>query len=713
MAWQAPRSSVARPGTVSCRCRLVLDPRAGQLSVGRSLYNNSGGRRPPATATVTGPVRFVTAVRVLAVALLTITGFYCTLIPSLYKKTKNQMAEVIKGDINTQDLASLCLTSHIWTSDANESFVSATLQYVNQDFTLRKFLFTNSYFPGSHDSVKIKEKIKSVMKEYDLLETTVPAFVVTDNTANISNSINGNWIHLTCFAHTVKLVISYAKSLQEVWRGSSKCHAIAGHYKHSYQARERLHALQKLNDEKCLEVTQDVTARWNREFLMLERQYTMKKSINTELAVNPCSVSPLTEEDWHLAESYIAQPQPLHQATKEVCLDTTPSLSMVLPIEKKGSAGVTLSRNIHKALNGATRFPKTYSQQNPSHLLSILLDPWFKNEILPENEKIVAHGKLQSEVEEFIRTTSQLVHSEEGLSCRKNHFKNARFMIMVRRNITQFLALKKVVRKYLPIPATSAASEHAGNIVTSKRRCLTEEHVKELVFLHEILQNLTTYTISNKECIYSAEEHGALLMHRVEQWRTTRTRNTTWPLPKKQRPFSRQHGRYHCCHSSIPANHGPCVHHRSHANHTACRQHTSHCNKLFLHWAYNVPYECVTGYDKALTGSFRVHSLTTCCSWSLVSRWCSVANTLNGPEPLHHATNAIGDCMGPRISIGVLQVPATLVHMKMHKLSYISVNRINRHHEVAVKRLGLVQASASLACAMRAHERTGQELKQN
>ncbi|KAJ8873163.1 hypothetical protein PR048_026780 [Dryococelus australis] len=224
--------------------------------------------------------------------------FASTLIPSLYMNTKNQMTEVIKVDINTQSLASLCLTSDIWTSDANESFISVTLLYVNQDFTLRKFLLLNSYFRGSHDSVKIKEKIKSLMKEYDLLETK-------------------------CFAHTTQLVISDAKFFTEgMDRLLTKCRAIVGHYKHSCQARERLNALQKLNDEKCLEVTQDVATRWNSEFLLLERLYTMKKSINAEFAANRCSDSPLIEEDWHLAESYIAQLQPLHQATKEVSLDT-------------------------------------------------------------------------------------------------------------------------------------------------------------------------------------------------------------------------------------------------------------------------------------------------------------------------------------------------------------------------------------------------------
>ncbi|KAJ8881025.1 hypothetical protein PR048_017498 [Dryococelus australis] len=112
---------------------------------------------------------------------------------------------------------------------------------------------------------------------------------------------------------------------------------------------------------------QDVATRWNSEFLMLERPYAIKKSINAELAANPCSKK---IGAWQRATLY-SYSHSIKQ-TKGICLDTTPSLSMVLPIvfglkqinnkfirEKQGSAGVTFARNVQKVLNGATRFPKT------------------------------------------------------------------------------------------------------------------------------------------------------------------------------------------------------------------------------------------------------------------------------------------------------------------------------------------------------------------
>ncbi|XP_054263287.1 E3 SUMO-protein ligase ZBED1-like [Macrosteles quadrilineatus] len=48
--------------------------------------------------------------------------------------------------------------------------------------------------------------------------------------------------------------------------------------------------------------------------------------------------------------------------------------------------------------------------------------------------------------------------------------------------------IASVAKRYLGIPATEVASERifssAGNVVNERRRCLTQEHISELVFLH-------------------------------------------------------------------------------------------------------------------------------------------------------------------------------------------------------------------------------------
>ncbi|KAJ8881026.1 hypothetical protein PR048_017499 [Dryococelus australis] len=131
----------------------------------------------------------------------------------------------------------------------------------------------------------------------------------------------------------------------------------------------------------------------------------------------------------------------------------------------------------------------------------MLLDPLFKSVILPKHEKIVVQGKLQSEVEECIRTTLQPVPSEEGKvlfqysnepvpSCSLWEAFHDVVQKTKRSILDTYLGKTAIVLKYLPISATSPACEcvfsQAGNIITSKRTLLTEEH-EELVFLPEDL----------------------------------------------------------------------------------------------------------------------------------------------------------------------------------------------------------------------------------
>lgn len=64
-------------------------------------------------------------------------------------------------------------------------------------------------------------------------------------------------------------------------------------------------------------------------------------------------------------------------------------------------------------------------------------------------------------------------------------------------NENKFPPLSKVAKKYLVVQATSLASERvfstAGDVVTSQRACLSEEHVDTLIFLK---MNLPKFNIT-------------------------------------------------------------------------------------------------------------------------------------------------------------------------------------------------------------------------
>ncbi|KAJ8892763.1 hypothetical protein PR048_005344, partial [Dryococelus australis] len=251
----------------------------------------------------------------------------------------------------------------------------------------------------------------------------------------------------------------------------TKCHTIVRHYKHSCQARKRLNALQKLNDEKCSKITQDVITRWNSEFiitccksLLCFTTYRRRLALGRELH---CTATHTALSNKRSMPRY--HTKSVNDTTncfwievyeQEVYLEET-RISWCYNC-KKCSEGTEwsniVSRNIFSTESNTFVMREAFHDAVQKTKRSI-----------PNTYLEVNLAKLQ--VQDYL--------AEKTISRTQDPWK------WQGENITRFPALKNVVWKYLPIPASERVFSQAGNIVTSKRTRLTEKHVKELVFLYK------------------------------------------------------------------------------------------------------------------------------------------------------------------------------------------------------------------------------------
>lgn len=136
---------------------------------------------------------------------------------------------------------------------------------------------------------------------------------------------------------------------------------------------------------------------------MMSRNLEMKKSLNAELSSSESPVAPLTYQEWTLTSGYVEVLRPLQEATEQTCLETQPTLSMVIPIlwslqanckeylQNPRNPGIALARKVHQYM--LSIFPNLMKNEMP-YMLAMAMDPRFKHIVLDPFER----SKLRDDV---------------------------------------------------------------------------------------------------------------------------------------------------------------------------------------------------------------------------------------------------------------------------------------------------------------------------
>ena len=61
------------------------------------------------------------------------------------------------------EIKAMVMTTDIWTSLTNESYISVTLHYISNEWELSSFILDTAVFLGHHTGVLIAQNVKDVL----------------------------------------------------------------------------------------------------------------------------------------------------------------------------------------------------------------------------------------------------------------------------------------------------------------------------------------------------------------------------------------------------------------------------------------------------------------------------------------------------------------------------------------------------------------------
>ena len=96
------------------------------------------------------------------------------------------------------------LTSDLWTSRTTESYLTITCHFVSSTWELKSLVLETFGFKKDHTAENIAASFQKIAEEWGISRKVVA--MVTDNAA----VRHTGWTHVSCFAHTLNLVVSEA-----------------------------------------------------------------------------------------------------------------------------------------------------------------------------------------------------------------------------------------------------------------------------------------------------------------------------------------------------------------------------------------------------------------------------------------------------------------------------------------------------------------------
>ncbi|CAG9840430.1 unnamed protein product [Diabrotica balteata] len=262
-----------------------------------------------------------------------------SLIPRLY----NNIKEVILKKLSEVD--AVCLTTDGWTSINNQSFISITVHFIDDDNgkqIIKSYLLGCIPFDERHTTENVSDQLKIQADEWGISNKI--ACVISDNAANITAAIKAtSWALFPCFAHTFNLVLQ--AGIMEIQEQVNKVKAIVQFFKKNSSALTKLRGMQTQMGLPELKLKEDVGTRWNSTYDMLSGILLVKPAVVDLLAGDEPHLNTLSLSDWNILEKSVKVLKLFYQITEEISAETSVTISKVILFVKY------MSYHLQKCIN--------------------------------------------------------------------------------------------------------------------------------------------------------------------------------------------------------------------------------------------------------------------------------------------------------------------------------------------------------------------------
>ena len=142
------------------------------------------------------------------------TTFSRSKLPKLYDTMKYELDCKLEEDLD--DISCVGFTTDLWTSRANDAFMSLTLHYINAQWEMERFVLTCIPFAGRHTAVRMVKVLDDSIKDItglSMQSSRTRKVVVHDAAANMIATIPKSGLDLQsfiCMDHRLQTILKKA-----------------------------------------------------------------------------------------------------------------------------------------------------------------------------------------------------------------------------------------------------------------------------------------------------------------------------------------------------------------------------------------------------------------------------------------------------------------------------------------------------------------------
>lgn len=230
------------------------------------------------------------------------------------------------------------ITTDIWTSSANESYIGVSCHFINEYFEIKTVNLRTKQLSDNHTAENIAECLHKIFEEFKIHNKIVG--IVTDNAANMLKCCELlRKTNIPCFAHTLNLAVQDNFDNADISEIIKRCKEIVTFFKSSCIAYEKFKEEQSqlwkgtINEGKTpYKLLQSVPTRWNSVYYMIQRILLTADAINNTLLKQRKAPNPFSIDDIAILYDFKEALLIFEDATQKIGGHKYVTISIIIPM---------------------------------------------------------------------------------------------------------------------------------------------------------------------------------------------------------------------------------------------------------------------------------------------------------------------------------------------------------------------------------------------
>jgi len=242
--------------------------------------------------------------------------------------TKEKLKRILFEGENTTQYS---LTTDIWTSFANDAYISLTVHFMGAEELTYPF-------PEQYTGDNIVDKLKEVFGGYKINDNNIFA-IVHDQGSNFQRAgrlleADKQWNSLNCAAHCLQLCVIEGFGMNAIVQALTTAKALVKHFCHSAWATDELRKKQESMNQPTNKLINDCKICWNSTFYMCQSLLHNRWPVIADKSVTRAKHRrlDLSNAQWKLLSDLVKILHPLEIGTTHLCSESTSSISSILPV---------------------------------------------------------------------------------------------------------------------------------------------------------------------------------------------------------------------------------------------------------------------------------------------------------------------------------------------------------------------------------------------